>query len=85
MQKPEDVDTDASATRFKTAARLLGRVDQEMGGVYGDAVRKCLYQLFDVRELNLDLEEVQQKILDEIVSPLVDDFDKFNGKAESKW
>lgn len=51
---------------------------------YGDVVRRCLFQLFDVRELRLDLEEVQQKVLDDIVTPLVDDLNGFDGNAKSR-
>ena len=49
-----------------------------MGIEYGDVVRRCLYQPFDVRELSLDIEEVQQKVLDDIVNPLVVSLNAFN-------
>lgn len=79
MRKPEDVDINETATRLRTATRLHHGVYDEMGGPYGDVVRRCLFQLFDVRELSLDIEEVQQKVLDDVVTPLVDDLNNFNG------
>ena len=79
MRKPEDVDANKTATRLRTAIRLHPRVDNEMGIPYGDVVRKCLFQPFEVRELSLDIEEVQQKVLDDVVAPLVEDLNNFNG------
>ena len=63
--------------------RLCGAVYHEMGSSYGDAVRRCLYQPFDVREIGLDNEEVQQKVFDEIVTPLSDDLNIFLGKSRT--
>ncbi|KAL8752171.1 MAG: hypothetical protein Q9184_005820 [Pyrenodesmia sp. 2 TL-2023] len=78
MRKPEDIHTNETATRLKTATRLHNRVYNEMGIPYGDVVRRCLFQTFDVRELSLDIEEVQQKVLDNVVTPLVEDLNSFN-------
>lgn len=78
MRKPEDVITNETATRLRTATRLYNRVYSEMGTAYGDVVRRCLFQTFDVRELSLDIEEVQQKVLDDVVTPLVEDLNSFN-------
>ena len=50
-----------------------------MGTFYGDAVRRCLYQPFDVRDMRLDNDEFLQKVLDDIVTPLNDDLLSFNG------
>ncbi len=79
MRKPEDLDVNETATQLRTATRLHLRVYDEMDIPYGDVVRRCLFQLFDVRELSLDIEEVQQKVLDDVVTPLVDDLNNFNG------
>ena len=79
MWKPNDGDINHTMTRVNTATRLHGSVYREMGIPYGEAVRRCLFQPFDVRELSLDIEEVQQKVLDDIVSPLVIELDNFNG------
>ncbi len=69
------------STETKTAYRLCNSVYDEMGTSYGDAVRRCLYQPFDVRDMSLDNEELQQKVFDEIFTPLNDDWLNFNGKS----
>ncbi|KAI4141991.1 MAG: hypothetical protein LQ341_003349 [Variospora aurantia] len=78
MRKPEDIHTNETATRLRTATRLHYRVYSEMGIPYGNVVRRCLFQTFDVRELSLDIEEVQQKVLDDVVTPLVEDLKNFS-------
>ena len=80
MHVPEDGDPEEATTEMKTALRLCSSVYSEMGTSYGDAVRRCLYQPFDVRDLSLDNEELQQKVFDDIVTPLNDDWLIFNGK-----
>lgn len=80
MRKSGDVEVTETATRLKTATRLHTWVYDEMGIPYGDVVRRCLFQLFDVRVLSLDIEEVQQKVFDDVVTPLVDDLNNFNGE-----
>lgn len=77
MRKPEDLAGEATVTKLRTATRLHSRVYTEMGLFYGDVVRRCLFQTFDVRELSLDVEEVQQKVLDGVVAPLVEDLKSF--------
>ncbi|KAL8997035.1 MAG: hypothetical protein Q9169_003576 [Polycauliona sp. 2 TL-2023] len=79
LRRPEDIGIDETASRLATATRLHARVYDEMGIPYGDVVRRCLFQLFDVRELRLDIEEVQQKVFDTVVTPLVHDLNNFNG------
>ena len=79
MRRPEDDDSNNAAVRFKTGIRLHRRVENEMGVPYGEVVRRCLFQPFDFREVRLDVEEVQQKILDDIVTPLVNDLNNFDG------
>lgn len=73
LRTGEDQDTN------ETAMRLLGSVYDEMGGQYGDVVRRCLLQPFDVRELRLDNEEVQQKVFNDIVTPLAQNLKAFGG------
>ena len=63
--------------------RLCGSVYNEMGSSYGDAVRRCLYQPFDVREISFDNQEVQQKVFDDIVTPLSDNLNIFLGKSRT--
>ncbi|KAL8944305.1 MAG: hypothetical protein Q9211_000645 [Gyalolechia sp. 1 TL-2023] len=79
MYKSDDADVTETATRLRTATRLHAGVYDEIGIPYGDVVRRCLFQLIDVRVLSLDIEEVQQKVLDLVVTPLVDDLNNFNG------
>ncbi|KAL8944441.1 MAG: hypothetical protein Q9211_000583 [Gyalolechia sp. 1 TL-2023] len=78
MRKPEDLDSEGTTAKLSTATRLHSRVYTEMGPLYGDVVRRCLFQTFDVRELSLDIEEVQQKVLDDVVAPLVEGLNNFN-------
>jgi hypothetical protein len=66
----------------ETAMRSLDSVYDEMGGQYGDVVRRCLLQPFDVRELRLDNEEVQHKIFNDIVTPLAQNLRSFGGTLD---
>ena len=84
MHVPEDGDPADTATEARTAHRLCSSVYSEMGTSYGDAVRRCLYQPFDVRDMSLDNEELQEKVFDGIVTPLNDDLINFNGRARIK-
>ncbi|KAL8640109.1 MAG: hypothetical protein Q9226_008782 [Calogaya cf. arnoldii] len=80
MRKPEDFDNEGTMTKLRTAIRLHSRVYKEMGHLYGEVVWRCLFQKFDVRELSLDIEEVQQKVLDDVVAPLVEGLNSFNSE-----
>ena len=79
MQIPEDGDSNGPMTELATAYRLADAVYYEMGVSYGDAVRRCVRQPFDMRDMSLDNEELQEKVFDEIVRPLNDDLLNFNG------
>ena len=79
MRTLEDIDTVGTTSDFNTAVRLLNPTYDEMGDRYGDVVRRCLYQPFDVRDMSLDNEEVQQKVHDDIVMPLVQSLKGFGG------
>ena len=70
---------DEDAVKAKTAFRLLSQVYDEMGNVYGDVVRRCLLQPFDVRDMSLAHEEVQWKVYDGIVVPLIEELANFRG------
>ena len=50
-----------------------------MGTSYGDVTRRCIRQPFDVRHLDLDQEELQQKVFDDVLTPLIDDLESFFG------
>ena len=84
LRAAEDEDPSKIIVKLNTAHRLLSLVYGEMGDVYGDVVRRCLLQPFDVRELSLDNEEVQQQVYDGIVAPLTDTLDDFLGKSRIK-
>lgn len=84
MHVPEDSDPNEAIGRKKTAQRLLRSVYNEMGIPYGDAVRRCLSQPFDVRDMSFDNEEFQQKVFDEIVTPLSNDLSNFIGESRIK-
>lgn len=85
LRKPEDEARDQSETAQNThcAFRLLdgGWIMKEMGDTYEDVVRRCLRQLFDVRDLDLDREEVQQQVYQTVVVPLIESLDNLLGLA----
>ena len=81
MHAPEDGDPNDADTQTRTAYRRYHDVYSEMGTSYGDAVRRCLHQPFDVRDMSLDNEELQEKVFDDIVTPLNDDLINFNGRS----
>ena len=80
MQIPEDVDQNKNLTRLNTAKRKLDEVDTEIGGHYGDVVRRCLYCSFDVRNASLDDEKFEQDVFENVVTPLIEDIEVFDGK-----
>ena len=84
MRAPEDDDSSNIIVKLNTAHRLLSLVYREMGDVYGDVVRRCLVQPFDVRVMSLNNEDVQQQVYDGIVAPLTDAFNDFLGKSRIK-
>ena len=77
LREPEDGDPDDPASTVRMAERLCDLVYYAMGPSYGDAVRRCLYQPFDVRQMSLDNEELQQKVFEGVVVPLNDDLNAF--------
>ena len=77
LRAPEDGVASEAASTMKMAERLCNSVYYAMGTSYGDAVRRCLYQPFDVRQMNFDNEELQQKVFEGIVTPLSDDLHAF--------
>ena len=81
MRIPADGNPNETTAEMNTAHRLCNSVYNEMGTSYGDAVRRCLYQPFDVRDMSLDNEELQQKVFDGIFTPLSDDLTNFNGRS----
>lgn len=84
MHVTEDGEANEATMEMKTAHRLCNSVYSEMGTSYGDAVRRCLYQPFDVRDMSLDNEELLQRVYNDIVTPLSDDLANFNGGSRIK-
>jgi hypothetical protein len=80
MREPEDQDVDDAVIDLKTASRLIGDVYCESGGRYGDVVQKCLFW-HGSEDANLDNEELQQAVFESIVSPLLQDYQDFQGKS----
>lgn len=81
LEEPFDVDPNETITRMMTAQRLLDHVENEGGNRYGDVVRRCLFCPFDIRDFSVDNEAFQQIVFDNIVTPLVDNLNDFNGKG----
>ncbi|KAL8790017.1 MAG: hypothetical protein Q9195_006566 [Heterodermia aff. obscurata] len=81
MRLSDDSEESEEIAAAKTALNLIDQVYDEMGDVYGDVVRRCLLQPFDVRDMSLDNEEVQWKVYESIVAPLAEDLENFKGKA----
>lgn len=84
LRRPEDGDLLDEATNKNCAFRLLAFVYDEMDGVYGDVVRRCLFQAFDVRVLNFNIEEVQNRVLEDIVVPLVENLKISKGDSGTR-
>ena len=84
MRMPEDDASDEWGVRMNTAYRLLDSVYDEMGGDYGDAVRRCLHQPFDERDMSLENGRIQEQVFDDIFTPLAEDLRNFEGKSRIK-
>lgn len=81
MHTPEDNHQSEFMSRLNTAEKMLDVVYREMGASYGDVVRRCLRQPFDVRVISLENEELQQMVFDKIVTPLSNDLENFEGRS----
>ena len=77
LRESGDEDPNEVVSTMRMAERLGKDVYYAMGTSYGDAVRRCLYQPFDVRQMDFDNEELQQKVFDGVVIPLRDDLNAF--------
>jgi hypothetical protein len=80
MREPEDDDADEVVVDLKTASRLIAEVSCESGGRYSDVVKKCLFW-HGSEDVNLDNEDLQQAVFESVVSPLLEDYKDFEGKA----
>lgn len=84
MGATEDGDPDDVVARTNTAFRLLDSLYKEMSDSYEAVVRKCLRQPFNLRDLNLDNEDVQQEVYDTIITPLIDEYINATGQSRIK-
>ncbi|CAG8930098.1 unnamed protein product [Penicillium salamii] len=75
---PEDRDSSEEVSHFNTATRLLKTVYWESGSNYGDVVNECLYWSRSKGE-GFEDPHFDESVFDMIVSPLLKDFDYFEG------
>ncbi|KAJ5371654.1 hypothetical protein N7517_003660 [Penicillium concentricum] len=75
---PEDWDSSEEVSHFNTAARLLKTVYWESGSNYGDVVNECLYWSRSKGD-GFEDPHFDESVFDTIVSPLLKDFDYFEG------
>ena len=84
MSAAEDEDPNELVAKANTAFRLLDSLYKEMSDSYEAVVRKCLRQPFNVHDLNLDNDDVQQEVYDTIITPLVDEYINATGQSRIK-
>ena len=77
-----DGDPRESSTKVCTATRLLRTIDREMGDLYSNVVRRCILQPFDVLDIDLNDEIVQQKVYEDIILPLTESLEAFSGQKK---
>lgn len=80
MRKPEDVGSDETVTKIRSAKRLLSQVYDEAGCRYGDAVKQCLESHQDFPDATFEDKKFQEAVYTTIVMPLAQDLDDFEGR-----
>ncbi|KAJ5153675.1 uncharacterized protein N7500_009114 [Penicillium coprophilum] len=78
LHGPGDQDSSEDVSHFNTATRLLKTVYWESGSNYGDVVNECLYWSRSKGD-GFEDPHFDESVLDTIVSPLLKDFDYFEG------
>ncbi|KAJ5767071.1 uncharacterized protein N7511_004687 [Penicillium nucicola] len=78
LVRPGDADASEESSQFNTAARLLRDVYCESGSSYGDVVKDCLYWSQSQGD-GFENPHFDESVFDNIVSPLLKDFDYFDG------
>jgi hypothetical protein len=78
LYRQEDKDPSESQLHFNTATRVLRNVYCESGSNYGDVVNECLYWSRSKGERFED-PQFDESVFDTVVSPLLKDFDYFEG------
>ena len=82
MRTPDDIQSMEAQTDFNTAMRLVDAVYEESGTKWGDVIYKCLtcpFNLRDPRNLTIDNEEFQEAVYNDVLTPLRQDFENFDG------
>ncbi|KAJ5953006.1 uncharacterized protein N7479_011419 [Penicillium vulpinum] len=78
LHGPEDRGLSEEVSLFNTATRLLKTVYWESGSNYGDVVNECLYWSRSKGD-GFEDPHFDESVFDTIVSPLLKDFDYFEG------
>ncbi|KAL3473402.1 hypothetical protein BJX99DRAFT_261331 [Aspergillus californicus] len=81
MYREDDQHPSEAQVRFNTATRVLMDVYYESGSNYGDVVKECLYWSRGRGEQFGD-PLFDESVFDTVVSPLLKDFDYFEGVAQ---
>ena len=84
LSQPEDEDTNQATANMNCAFRLLESrsIWAEMGELYDAVVRRCLSQTFEVRDMSLENEDLQQQVYETVIVPLTEALDIFLGKSK---
>lgn len=83
LYRVEDQGASESLTHFNTATRTLRNVYCESGFNYGDVVKGCLYWSRNNGE-RFDDQQFDESVFDTVVSPLLRDFDYFEGTSQMR-
>lgn len=83
LYRPDDQGPTEQERHFNTATRVLRYVYSESGMNYGDVVKQCLYWPRDKGERFED-PRFDESIFDTVVSPLLKDFDYFEGVSQMR-
>lgn len=73
MRRQEGNETDYVSTN------LIDSVYNEMGGRYGDVVRRCVHCPFDIRNKTFENEDFLETVFDLVATPLAQDLEAFDG------
>ncbi|KAE8327555.1 hypothetical protein BDV39DRAFT_204868 [Aspergillus sergii] len=79
----EDEDVSEGQAHFNTATRVLKRVYWESGTNYGDVVKECLYWSRSKGE-GFEDPRFDEAVFSIVVSPLLEDFDYFEGVSHGR-
>ena len=84
LSQPEDEDTNKATANMNCAFRLLESrsIWAEMGELYDAVVRRCLSQTFEVQDMSLENEDLQQQVYETVIVPLTEALDTFLGKSK---